>query len=424
MNFYAAVSYELLGQAAHLYSSTKISLLNEALDCFVDCGAVLPEPLPLPVLPRIEPTPPPPSPPVHYSSAPRTSERNLLAFDGGRIQSPGRNSLVQSITRLIDMSLWNMEDDDPFMSGDENDDENGIKTPFMLSVSPLAMKPATKAEKDRLFRVMISPTKTLKVEHKEPIKQNTLMPSPLRVQKVSKGVETPLTKQKSLDVGNDSCSSRSSQGRNSTRPRPPPLPLRIIPATKLNIDASKCNKKNTAGSLKPPAKNVKHVTHTPKKPTNPMVITETTTPMSAAQIDRYNHAIELLRSQISMNINSIQQHVDRVLEIQRTRRSRRMKRSISFWSFNPVKSHDNGDHHHESDENEHGDGVVQDQDQEPVLDEFGNLFVKETKAQRISRLRSEGWETVGLRSPRSTWKGAQYYQELCAMAMSEMYLDC
>jgi hypothetical protein len=90
-----------------------------------------------------------------------------------------------------------------------------------------------------------------------------------------------------------------------------------------------------------------------------------------------------------------------------------MQRSISFWSFDPIKSGS------DDDEEEVGAG----KDREPILDEFGNFLVKETKAQRIARLRSEGWKTVGLRSPRSTWKGSRYYQEFCAMVMNEMYLD-
>jgi hypothetical protein len=138
------------------------------------------------------------------------------------------------------------------------------------------------------------------------------------------------------------------------------------------------------------------------------------TPARVAQIIRYNRDIETLHSQITININSIQQHVDHVLDIQRTRRSHQMQRSISFWSFDPIKS---------GNDDEEEEGLGAGKDREPILDEFGNFLVKETKAQRIARLRSEGWETVGLRSPRSTWKGSRYYQEFCAMVLNEMYLD-
>lgn len=396
LNFYAAISYELLGQAAHLYSSTKISLLNAALDCFVECGAALPEPLPLPKLSKVEITPLHLSPLLQYPSTPRTRSRNLISFDAGLFLSPEHDSLVRSITKLIDISLSDMEED-PFMS----DNEKGLQTQFMLSMSPLKRKPATKAEKDRLFRVMISPTKTPAAEIKESTKKNNLMPSPLRVRKIPEELGPSLAKPRSSD-------SSSSQRKSSTRPRPPPLPLRIIPATQINITAQKGNRNGSLSSKHSPSHKEKPIVHTPKKITDPEESMEIMTPIRAAKIVQYNRGIELLRSQITFNINSLQQHVDHVLDIQRYRRSRKMQRSISFWSFDPIKLDDE---------------VNVGKDKEPVLDQFGNALAKETKAQRITRLRSEGWRTVGLRSPQSTWKGARYYQEFCSMVLNEMYLD-
>ncbi|KAJ5756060.1 hypothetical protein N7533_005603 [Penicillium manginii] len=414
LNFYAAISYELLGQAAHLYSRTKVSFLNAALDCFANCGAVLPEPMPLPKRPTIEKTPPPPSPPVYYPSTPRTPRRSLLAFDGGLFQSPRRDSLVRSITRLIDISLWDLEEDDPFIS----DDEKGLENKFKLSLSPLARKTATKAERDRLFRVMLSPTRTPAAKIKEPLKRNTtanLIPSPLRVRKPSEGSGPRLAKPKFVETPSSGGSSPKSQSRSSNRPRPPPLPLRIIPATELNIDSQKCDIRGlpARNTKRPPSSGINNV-QTPRKTTAPAKPTEEMTPARVAQIIRYNRDIETLHSQITININSIQQHVDHVLDIQRTRRSHQMQRSISFWSFDPIKS---------GNDDEEEEGLGAGKDREPILDEFGNFLVKETKAQRIARLRSEGWETVGLRSPRSTWKGSRYYQEFCAMVLNEMYLD-
>lgn len=413
LNFYAAISYELLGQAAHLYSSMKISFLNAALDCFTNCDAVLPEPMPLPKLPAIEKTLPPSSPPVYYPSTPRTPRCSLLSFDGGLFQSPRRDSLVRSITRLIDISLWDFEEDDPFMS----DNEKGRENPFMLSLSPLARNLATKAEKDRLFRVMCSPTRISAAKIKEPVKRSTtttLIPSPLRVRKIPEELGPRLTKPRSFENISSSGSSPKSLGRSSNRPRPPPLPLRIIPATKLNIDAQKGDIKSVPTSnMKTSLSSGDHNVQTSRKTTAPAEPTEEMTPARAARVVRHNRRIETLRSQITININSIQQHVDHVLNIQRARRSRQMQRSISFWSFDPIKSRS------DDDEGEVGAG----KDREPILDEFGNFLVKETKAQRIARLRSEGWKTVGLRSPRSTWKGSRYYQEFCTMVMNEMYLD-
>ena len=376
----------------------------------MECGAILPGPILLPKLSKVEKTPPP-SPPVRCPSTPHTPRQNLVSFDGRPFQSPGRDSLVRSITRLIDISLWNLEDEDPFIS----DSEESFETDFMLSLSPLVEKPVrkilTKAEKDRLFHVMISPNKNSTAENKDPVKKPSLMPSPLRIHKSPKDTISPLVlKPRPLD----SCSSNKSgsQSKCSTRTRPPPLPLRVIPATRLNIQAQKSEKRTDIHGVKPTPKN-ETVCVESLKDINPAVReddTETMSPTHAARIVRYNRSLDLLRSQISFNITSIQQHIDHVLDVQRTRRSRKMRRSTSFWSFDPIKS-----------EEEEGDDLNYNE-QEPVLDEFGNILVKETKAQRIARLRSDGWETVGLRSRRTTWKGAKYYQEFCAMVLNEMYM--
>ncbi|KAJ5089692.1 hypothetical protein N7532_008376 [Penicillium argentinense] len=399
LNFYAAISYELLGQTAHLYSSTKISLLNTALDCFAECAIALPQPIPLPKLPKIEKSPASP-PPRWPTTPPRTPRQNLALFDGGFFNSPGRDSLVRSITRLIDVTMWDL-DDDVFI----DDAESRLQTPFTLALSPLAKRPATRAEKDRLFRIRLSPTRKCLQESPDPVKPKSLMPSPLRVSKARDTPVLSVVKPKEVD-------SSSSQNRNSIRPRPPPLPLRIIPASELNIDRQKQRARKPPPSSPTPDPRASAPRTPPKKtkqPEEPAVEpADAITPSSAAKNVRYNRGIEILRSQITSNITSIQEHVDHVSELQRSRRSRKMQRSISFWSFDPIKSHE--------DENEKKYA-------EPVLDQFGNILVKETKEERIARLRSEGWKTVGLRSPRATWKGARYYQEFCAMVMSEMTLD-
>jgi hypothetical protein len=127
-----------------------------------------------------------------------------------------------------------------------------------------------------------------------------------------------------------------------------------------------------------------------------------------AQIVKFNRGVEFLRSQVKANISDVQKHVEKVSEIQRDRRARKVRRVASFWSFSPVTSS-----HEAEDELERG----------LATDQFGNVWTRETKEQRIARLRGDGWTTVGLRSPRSTWKGALYYQDFCNMVLNELCVD-
>jgi hypothetical protein len=127
-----------------------------------------------------------------------------------------------------------------------------------------------------------------------------------------------------------------------------------------------------------------------------------------AQIVKFNREIEFLRSQVKANISEIKKHAEKVTEIQRARRARKIQRAVSFWSFSPVAPEEEAEVEPEP---------------ELTLDQFGNVLTKETKKQRIDRLRADGWGTVGLRSPRSTWKGARYYQEFCNMVLMEMSVD-
>jgi hypothetical protein len=127
-----------------------------------------------------------------------------------------------------------------------------------------------------------------------------------------------------------------------------------------------------------------------------------------AQIAKFNRGVDFLRSQVNANISDVRRHVEKVAEIQRVRRARKIRRAASFWSFSPVTQ---------------AEGGKVDLEPELIMDELGNVLAKESKEQRIARLRADGWTTVGMRSPRSTWKGAWYYQELCNVVLTEMCVD-
>ncbi|KAJ5168443.1 uncharacterized protein N7482_004037 [Penicillium canariense] len=397
LSFYTAISYELLGQAAHLYSANKVSTLHAALDSFLDCASTLPASIPLPKSSMAYLTPPTSPTSVSLSASPLTPGSLLLVFDGLQHRSPLQDSLARSLSRMIDVSLASNEED-PFIS----DHDNEYQTPFMLSLTKPMAAPRATLKNNVLFRVMLSPDKiTAKAKSTDPIKTEALMPAPLRIQKAScksTSCETPTI----MNLN----TSRKSAGR----PRTPPLPLQAISASQLNIDRSKSNIRATASKpvlssssghihVTPPKKNNKSSNEHPTEAVSPVVV---------AQIIKFNRGVEFLRSQVTTNVSDIQRHADHVAEIQRARRARKIQRAASFWSFSPVTT---------------GEESEAQQDPEPIMDHFGNILIRETKEQRIVRLRAEGWNTVGLRSPRSTWKGARYYQEFCNMVLNELYLD-
>lgn len=334
---------------------------------------------------------PPGTPPL--LAGPSTPEERLLWFDAGKYETPGHDSLIQNMTRMIDLALVH-PDDDPFVSGSDTEPQ----TPFMQTLSTLSMNTPTAGMKEH--QLVFSPIKPI-VSTTGPAKRDPLMPSPLQIRKKSDGL---------TEAGPKCADDCEPQKKATTRPRPPPLPLKIIPANELNIRSQKTHA--TANLLQGKGA-VSCVIETPSlTPSHETNNNEDNTmdvnPARAAQIVRFNRGIEFLREQVKSNITEIQQHVDHVEEIQRARRSRKMQRAVSFWSFSPIKVEE---------------GAEEKQTQEPVMDQFGNILVKETKPQRISRLRAEGWNTVGLRSPRSTWKGARYYQEFCNMVLNELCLD-
>lgn len=392
------MSYEFLGRAAHLYSRNKITLLHSALDHFIDCSASLPGTISLPRLPltHVSPVPSPCASPsrTSYLTEPSSPEERLLGFDARDYKSPGRNCLIHTITNMIDSTLSSAVED-PFVS--ESDTQR--QTPFFHSLSSLStdtVRPVT--TKHPLVLSPIQPLATTT----DPMKRDPLMPSPLKIRKTSDdhtGDGTPR-------IENDS------RNKASARPRPPPLPLKIVPASQLNIRNHKS--RATTSSSKATVVNAPRAIIPSRMASNENDSTadheetaEGIDPARAARIVRFNRGINLLREQIKSNITEIQQHVDHVEEIQRTRRSRKMQRAVSFWSFSPIKNEE----------------VEEQQAQEPVMDQFGNILIRETKQQRIARLRTEGWNTVGLRSPRSTWKGARYYQKFCNLVLTELCLD-
>ncbi|KAJ5928495.1 hypothetical protein N7466_007451 [Penicillium verhagenii] len=402
LTFYAAISYELLGRAAHIYSTRKINLLRLALENFANCGSALPPLVGLPRLPKIAGD-------LSAPPSPTSIDDCLASFEPMGGVPSGRDSMVDSITRLIDASICGL--DDPFLdSSDEA--SNGLPSP---SPSPPRFPGPieTSPEQDILAPSPLSIRKVSdqKVSWKVPPK------NPARLSfHDNENVPKKIAR---LSIGGDE---NAGQSKRDSRYRPPRLPLKVIPSSQLNANQSAFPSPQTDLSspacITPLFSRSAPMLPTPdttpqeqesNRKTISTVSIDDLTPARAAQIVRSNRGIALLREQITSSIFEIRQQIRKVKEIQEVHRTRSVQRASSFWTFDPILEEDK--------ENEAS------LDSEPIMDEFGHILVKETIYQRIIRLRSEGWDTVGLRSPRSTWKGARYYQELCTMVMTEQDLD-
>ncbi|BCR89600.1 uncharacterized protein ACHE_50798A [Aspergillus chevalieri] len=144
-------------------------------------------------------------------------------------------------------------------------------------------------------------------------------------------------------------------------------------------------------------------------------------------ITRYNNSIHFLRTQITTNITTIHTLITSITKLQRARkasRARNLRRVASFWSFSPVQlgedTSDNGCLGRNPSAGASGSpsgsqspewgGAEEEQEQQ------------ESKAERIARLRAEGWKTVGVRNGRRGWKGAAYYEAYCNGVLDELYL--
>ncbi|KAJ5613245.1 hypothetical protein N7510_006439 [Penicillium lagena] len=232
-------------------------------------------------------------------------------------------------------------------------------------------------------------------------KSGRLFPSPLRIRKASVEIATSSN---AAATTKDQSSKTILRSEYSNRSLPPPLPLRIVPASRLN---SNNQRPNTVFQPKPVLS--KHtITNTAKaqKTTNKH---HESIPFARASA-QFDNNIEFLRSQVNSSITSLQSQIDNITELQHARRDRNMRRCASFWTFSPVKHDDLSDQ-------------MEDDGCEKIVDCFGQPLRKESKEQRIARLRAEGWDTIGLRSYRSTWKGAKYYQEYCNAVLDELYLN-
>lgn len=328
LHFYSAISYEVLGEVAHKYSKNKLPLLRAALDGFLACSAALPATIPVPDLVQDEGPAPSPETLGDLSTPPESD-----SSDGF---STGKSSLLSSITRVIDRSIEFPEEDDPFIS--ENEDCTD-PVPFKL--------PPGNSEKAHL------------------------MPSPLQIRKPSSVFEAAqLSPSEADEIPKPVPSTRANQTGRALRP--PPLPIKIVPTEEFT---GFIPRQRIVSDGLPNFALSSDMAAVKRSET-----TEQVTFSDKRSIFRYNGGIQFLRSRVGSSIGDIQALIDEVTEVQRTRRaSKTIRRSGSFWSFSPVK-----------------DQYCQGENGSRNCSDSG----LEAKEQRIARLRAEGWNTVGVKSGR------------------------
>ncbi|PYH49193.1 uncharacterized protein BP01DRAFT_332042 [Aspergillus saccharolyticus JOP 1030-1] len=131
----------------------------------------------------------------------------------------------------------------------------------------------------------------------------------------------------------------------------------------------------------------------------------------SSHISNFNSSIRSLQAQINSSIARNKATIEEVTEMQLTRRrSKSVRRSASFWSFSPINEKD-------------GKSASSAASCPNSADKSsGQTLVTESMDQRIQRLRSEGWQTVGIKSRRRGWKGEEYYRAYCARILGELYL--
>lgn len=416
--FYSAISYEAMARCAHDYSRNKIPLLHSALDCFVTCLSVLPAAVSVDegvvdhpgfilgsdsaydsygdsftnisgsetdfIFDQVEF---PVSETNNTTLSPSPSPSPAPSSRESRESSPAE-SIVSSITDIIDKTLVCADEEDPFLS--DCDDLVDI-----LSIN----------DEDN-----IAPTAaTLDNENEA---EYRLMPPPLHVRKLSKPLPLILP---SLELSGEASASSKTQTQDTAEPaagiraRPPRLPLPVIikgPATGKKVGAVvQGSQKHTYSTSALQTSRRREILHAGIDLPSPSSITA------------FNNSLAFLHNQVTSTITTLHTLIQEVTSIQHARilSRRSIQRSVSFWSFSPVK---NGPGR--SPKTKWHSFSSKGPSAPPPAPTAPSG--RESLQERIVRLRSEEWGTVGLKNPKRGWKGAEYYREFCGMVLDELYL--
>ncbi|KAI9043808.1 uncharacterized protein KD926_002698 [Aspergillus affinis] len=267
-----------MGRAAHQYSSTKVTLLQTALDYFVTCSAVFPVLIP-----------------IEEDDADGLEDKTPRSDEGSTsaINEPGHSSSITSfvtvIRDIIDKNIDSLADD-PFVSDHELDSKQDLISPYQFG-------------------------KTL------------LMPPPLKVRRSQEDLDPLFSSPNPSQVASESKqASTNPMAHHSGRARrPPPLPIRNRPTEPSHADESELLHAPVPKDTQPAP---------PIASPIPII-----TPPRGAAIRRYNSHLRFLRVQITNSIASLRALIDEVTDLQETRRAaKNFRRSSSFWTFSPIKS--------------------------------------------------------------------------------------
>jgi hypothetical protein len=123
----------------------------------------------------------------------------------------------------------------------------------------------------------------------------------------------------------------------------------------------------------------------------------------------FNNHIASLSSQLDADITAVSSLIAKTENLQRIHNASKNKRLASFWSFIPAEPERTGESEGKSCPTN------------TVSSGSGFPASNESRQQRIARLRTEAWATVGLRSKERGWKGAEHYERICTRALAELY---
>ncbi|PYI08464.1 hypothetical protein BO78DRAFT_468459 [Aspergillus sclerotiicarbonarius CBS 121057] len=442
LTFYTAISYEGMGLAAHNYSKNKLPLLQAAVEWFVVCGGWVADAydasdtfLPTEVAEKEEED--------EDGFEEECDRRRYSGMEGDTDSENGNedenenDTLERSIAQMIggiDLHGRGPFQDDPFIDREDSDlghdedggewthiqgsdsDSNSRSDIFEGSPGPSLSDRDSDTDTDTDETPNNSYITTTNPNEPYGAIEEDLIPSPLKVRKASgesfeadilqksgvnldldlEHVQQPFPQYKKLaTVGGPSCDSV------------PALPVRVIPTAFHTHTHS-----HPHPHLQPISGSQSSYSHSSENIPPKHIHPHTTT--SITHNEAKTKTLHSLSTQITTSITTLQTHINYITALQHARHmSRGMRRSGSFWSFSPIKS-----------------PATKDKDTGTSMSDAGSSgqtststsLLKETKGQRIERLRKEGWRTVGIRSPRLGWKGEEYYRGLCEGVLGELYL--
>ncbi|EFW17216.1 hypothetical protein D8B26_003953 [Coccidioides posadasii str. Silveira] len=393
LQYYGAASYETLGRAAHNYSSNKLLLLNLAKEGYVACKLSLQN-----VTKELKKS---------DSNSGNTNNANIYGNSGhehniDEDEDRENEDDLESVSgSLSDATLkrvyavcyltepWRTYARYKCQASGEDMGEFTTKTAenaFTFDLEPPGNDDieAIEADVESVSELMPPPLRVQKTRSKRPglsnipIPDRSLIPLPLFS-------PSPLSPRRTAD----------SQIPNRT---PKPAPLNAISADAVSPDARLKSRTPVP---------IDSIDLTPNElPRHPLQLHQKPKLQASG---RMLNILTSLPTQLNTNISNISGLISEVTQLQCIHKATKSNRLASYWSFTPFREQSNG-------------GVPTNNPLSRTSS--GNRNVSngsETKQERIVRLRSEGWNTVGIRDPKRGWKGSEYYERICEEALGELY---